>query len=131
MTDDNSKKKKSSPEMNKIDSLVEVDGLPVDSAIPDQRVKKIGLGKYTLNQQSMESQTKISGDTSRDGKRFKTILASSASANARPPMYTRVQHKRVASGGTERFRMRSRTPIQTGQLNVDPSAQYLSNKNKG
>ena len=35
--------------MNKIDSLVEVHDLPVDSAIPEQQVKKLSLGKYTLN----------------------------------------------------------------------------------
>lgn len=70
-----------------------------------------GLGKYTLNQQSVESDMKISGEKSADAKRFKTILASSSTANARPPVYTKVQHKRVASGGTDRFRMRSRTPV--------------------
>ena len=47
-----------------------------------------------------------------------------ATTNA-PANYSKVQHKRVASVGPGRFRMRSRTPIQTGMLNVDPSAQYL------
>lgn len=74
-------KKNSQPQISKVDSLVEVDVLPVDTIIADNNKKKQGLGKYTLNQQSMESQTKISGEASHDAKRFKTILASSASAS--------------------------------------------------
>ena len=90
-------KKNSQPQINKIDSLTEVVDLPVDADIIDNN--KYNLGKYTLNQQSVESDLKISGDKSHDGKRFKTIIASSSSTNARPPVYTRIQHKRVASGG--------------------------------
>ena len=75
--------------MNKIDSLVEVDDLRVDSILPDQDFNKYNLGKYTLNQQSVESEIKISQDKSQDGKRFKTIAASSSSVVAKPPVYTR------------------------------------------
>lgn len=46
--------KNSQPNFNKIDSLVDVEGLPVDSAIPKFK-KKADLGKFTLNQQSLES----------------------------------------------------------------------------
>lgn len=53
--------------MNKIDSLVEVDDLRVDSILPDQDFNKYNLGKYTLNQQSVESEIKISQDKSQDG----------------------------------------------------------------